>query len=208
MRRDWIGMQGMKHFAIELRRRRVYRAAGLYVVGAWIAIQVASELFVAFGISESALQYVWGVVVLLFPLAAIFAWLFEITSSGIRRTRSASVETGPDLSLRQIDFVILVALLVIGAMISYQFLGNILDAERDSPPVASREVGWNSIAVPPLESRRRVMVSAGLLVRRVRVARPVVVRRSPDVKLPLEFRRVVMHAGHHRRLPDHKGVRL
>ena len=152
MRRDWIGMQGMKYFAIELRRRRVYRAAGLYVVGAWIAIQVASELFVAFGISESALQYVWGVVVLLFPLAAIFAWLFEITSSGIRRTRSASVETGPDLSLRQIDFVILVALLVIGAMISYQFLGNILDAERDSPPVASREVGWNSIAVLPLEN--------------------------------------------------------
>lgn len=147
-----MGMQRLKHFAIELRRRRVYRAAGLYVVGAWIVIQVASELFVAFGIPESALRYVWGVVILLFPLAVIFAWFFELTSSGIRRTKPATVETGPDLSLRRIDFVILAALVVIGAMIFYQFLGNILDAERHSPSVAAREAGWNSIAVLPLEN--------------------------------------------------------
>ena len=142
----------MKHLAIELRRRRVFRAAGLYVVGAWIAIQVVSELFVAFGIPESALRYVWGVVILLFPLAVIFAWFFEITSSGIRRTEPASAETGHDPSLRRIDLVILAALVVIGAMISYQFLGNILDVERDSQSVEVREAGWNSIAVLPLEN--------------------------------------------------------
>ena len=145
-------MQRLKHFVIELRRRRVFRAAGIYVVGAWIAIQVASELFVAFGIPESALRYVWGVVILLFPLTVIFAWFFELTSSGIRRTKPVSVETGPDPSLRRIDFVILAAIVVIGAMIFYQFLGNILDAERDSPSVAVREAGWNSIAVLPLEN--------------------------------------------------------
>jgi len=145
-------MQRLKHFATELRRRRVFRAAGLYVVGAWIAIQVVSELFVAFAIPEGALRYVWGVVILLFPLAVIFAWFFEITSSGIRRTKPASVETGPDPSLRRIDFVILAALAVIGGMISYQFIRNILDVERESPSVAVREAGWNSIAVLPLEN--------------------------------------------------------
>ncbi len=145
-------MQRLKHFAIELRRRRVFRATGIYVVGAWVAIQVASELFVAFGIPESALRYVWGVVILLFPLTVIFAWFFELTSFGVRRTKPASVETGPDPSLRRIDFVILTGLVVIGAMIFYQFLGNILDAERDSPSVAVREAGWNTIAVLPLEN--------------------------------------------------------
>ena len=48
--------------------------------------------------------------------------------------------------LQRPDFV------VIGAMISYQFLGNILDVERDSLSVAVREAGWNSIAVLPLEN--------------------------------------------------------
>jgi len=152
MRRDWIGMQELKLFVIELRRRRVFRAAGLYVVGAWIGIQVTSELFVALDIPETALRYVWGVVILLFPLVVVFAWFFEITASGIRRTRPASAQTGPDFSLRRTDFVILAALFVIGSMISYQFLGNIVDAGRDSPPVASREAGWNSIAVLPLEN--------------------------------------------------------
>lgn len=145
-------MQRLKQFAMELRRRRVFRAAGLYVVGAWIAIQVASEMFVAFGIPENATRFVWSVVILLFPLVVIFAWFFEITSSGIRRTRPASVEIGPEPSLRRIDLVVLAALVVIGAMISYQFIGNILDAERDSTPVAVREAGWNSIAVLPLEN--------------------------------------------------------
>jgi len=145
-------MQRLKQFAMELRRRRVFRAAGLYVVGAWIAIQVASEIFVAFGIPENATRFVWSVVILLFPLVVVFAWFFEITSSGIRRTRPASVETGSDPSLRRIDFVILAALAVIAAMISYQFIGDILDTERDSTPVAAREVGWNSIAVLPLEN--------------------------------------------------------
>ena len=48
--------------------------------------------------------------------------------------------------------MILAALVVIAAMIPYQFVGNILDVERDSLSVAVREAGWNSIAVLPLEN--------------------------------------------------------
>ncbi len=33
----------------ELRRRRVYRLAGLYIVGAWLVIQVVEMLFQAWG---------------------------------------------------------------------------------------------------------------------------------------------------------------
>jgi len=145
-------MKRLKHLSIELRRRRVFRAAGFYTVGAWILIQVASELFVAFGIPESAMRYVWIVLILLFPLALVFAWFFEVTSSGIRRTGPTSADPSVDLSLRRTDFGILAALLLMGAVISFQFVGNILDSERESPAAASREAGWNSIAVLPLDN--------------------------------------------------------
>ena len=43
----------------ELHQRRVYRMAGLYIVGAWLLIQVAEISFDAWGIPESALRYLW-----------------------------------------------------------------------------------------------------------------------------------------------------
>lgn len=79
---------------------------------------------------NGCLRYVWGTLILLFPLAVVFAWLFEITASGIRRIGPVSAQAGADFLLRRTDFVILVALLVIGAMISYRFLGNMVGAER------------------------------------------------------------------------------
>ena len=72
-------MAGMWDLVKELRRRRVFGAVGLYVVGAWIAIQVASLVFPAIDVPESAIRYVWLAVMLLFPAWMIFAWFFEFT---------------------------------------------------------------------------------------------------------------------------------
>ncbi len=46
-------------FGQELRRRHVYRLAGLYIVEAWLIIQVAEMLFRAWGVPESALRYLF-----------------------------------------------------------------------------------------------------------------------------------------------------
>ncbi len=43
----------------EARRRRVFRVAALYVVGAWITLQAADLAFPGLGIPESAIRYVW-----------------------------------------------------------------------------------------------------------------------------------------------------
>jgi ABC-type transport system involved in cytochrome c biogenesis permease subunit len=49
----------------ELRRRRVFRLAGIYIVAAWVAVQVADQLFPAIGVPEEAILYVWLIVVFL-----------------------------------------------------------------------------------------------------------------------------------------------
>jgi TolB-like protein len=145
-------MQALRHIARELRRRRVYRAAGFYIVGAWVAVQVASALFEAFGTPETALRYVWIAAILLFPLVLVFAWFYEVTSAGIRRTADASADTDADLALRPADYSVLAALLVVGTIIAYPVLDNIFDAERESTIALHQEAGWNAIAVLPLES--------------------------------------------------------
>ena len=77
-------------FLGELKRRNVIRMAGLYLVGAWLVVQVGDTLFPAFGLPGWALR---GVIVLLaigFIPALLFAWIFELTPEGISREADAA----------------------------------------------------------------------------------------------------------------------
>jgi len=95
----------------ELRRRRVYRLAGLYIVGAWLVIQVADISFQAWGIPDSALRFLFIAAVACFPVALIFSWFYDITSKGIVRTDIACETERANLKLKRADYVILTALL-------------------------------------------------------------------------------------------------
>ena len=43
----------------ELKRRKVIRVAGLYILGTWVLLQVADLAFESWGIPSEALRYVW-----------------------------------------------------------------------------------------------------------------------------------------------------
>jgi adenylate cyclase len=76
----------------ELRRRRVLRTLGAYVVGGWVLLQVANTVAGPLGISlfmQKALIY--AVVIGVVP-AAILAWVYDLTRHGIVKTADA---TGP-----------------------------------------------------------------------------------------------------------------
>jgi hypothetical protein len=69
----------------EARRRRVFRVAGLYVV-AWVLLQVADVVFPGLGIPDTAVSALMYAVVLDFPVALVFGWMFDIGVDGLRRT--------------------------------------------------------------------------------------------------------------------------
>ena len=86
----------------ELRRRRVFTTAGLYVVGAWLLLQVADVLFPGWGLPDAAINVLFIAAVAGFPLALVFGWFFDITTHGIVRTAGAddaNAETPQALSL-------------------------------------------------------------------------------------------------------------
>ena len=74
-----------KELLKEARRRRVFRAAGLYIVGAWVVVQIALAAFPALSISEMAVRYVWLAALLGFPVAMVFGWLYDIRDGQIGR---------------------------------------------------------------------------------------------------------------------------
>jgi TolB-like protein/thioredoxin-like negative regulator of GroEL len=116
----------------ELQRRRVLRTAALYIVGAWLALQVADVVFPALGISEKALRFVLFGAVLGFPVALVFGWFYDIGTHGIRRTKAADVDaSGGAQTLRRTDYVILTALGAVVVAILYNAIGSVVEAPRD-----------------------------------------------------------------------------
>jgi len=143
-------------FILELRRRRIFRSTGFYIVAAWLILQVASLVFPALDIAEAAIRYVWAGLILALPLVLVFAWLYDVTPRGIVRTPPTGDEIDLDLRLRRTDYIVLIALLAVAAAISYQLGGEISEMGSDAPARPELlELEAGSVAVLPLENISR-----------------------------------------------------
>ncbi|HRP35539.1 MAG TPA: hypothetical protein PLI48_06610, partial [Gammaproteobacteria bacterium] len=61
----------------ELKRRRVFRVAGLYGVVAWIIAEVSSVVFPVLLLPEWTVTFIVVVLMLGFPVAMVLAWAFD-----------------------------------------------------------------------------------------------------------------------------------
>lgn len=145
-------MAGLPQLLKEMRRRRVFRVAGVYIVAAWVAVQVFSEAFPALGIPAEAIRFVWAGAIFAFPLALMFGWFYDVTPAGIVRTPPAEQDANYKLRLRPTDYAILAALLVVAIGIAYQQSIRIRDADTITEHHTATDTEPTSIAVLPLEN--------------------------------------------------------
>ena len=73
----------MPNFIRELRRREVFRTAGLYVGVVWILIEGASVLLPAFDAPDWALRAFIIVAIIGLPVVVVLAWIYDVTDRGI-----------------------------------------------------------------------------------------------------------------------------
>jgi len=108
----------------ELKRRNVFKVAFLYVVAAWLTLQVADLLFEALELPASWLRLVLALLILGFPFALIFSWVFEMTPEGLKREKdvdratSVTAHTGKKINLLiAVLLVIAIGVVVIDRLI-------------------------------------------------------------------------------------------
>ncbi len=145
----------------ELRRRNVIRMAGLYLVAAWLLVQVASTVLPAFEVPAWTVRTLIIVLAIGFIPALIFAWVFELTPEGIKRDADvpAHASIAPATGRRMDRMLLVVSVLAIAYFAFDKF---VLAPHRDAAlvertteavtAVASAEkskVNPNSIAVLP-----------------------------------------------------------
>jgi len=146
-------------FFSELKRRNVIRVSGVYAIVSWLLLQVAGALESGMLLPDWFDRLVLAVLLIGFPLAAIFAWAFELTPEGIKRT----AEVDPDESITartgsRLDMFLALGLFAFAAAIVVpQFLPDDRGPDAVSPrateqdrDTATRETSdGTSIAVLP-----------------------------------------------------------
>ncbi len=82
----------MKRFYRELQRRNVIKASISYLVVAWLILQVASIVFPILGLSPVIQKWILIVLAIGFPAWVIFAYIYELTPQGFRKTDNVAPE--------------------------------------------------------------------------------------------------------------------
>ncbi len=142
------------NFFAELKRRNVVRMAGLYLVGAWLIVQVAGTILPMFGAPDWLPRTIVILLVIGFVPALIFSWVFELTPQGLKRDEEVPLEQSiaPQTGRRMDRMIIAVLVLALGYFAVDKF---VLSPRRDfalSPNEHQPTVNAKSIAVLPFEN--------------------------------------------------------
>lgn len=76
------GADGTRNFFSELRDRKVYHTAVIYVAAAWAIIQFADIAGPRLGIPDGAIDVLLWILIVGFPIVIVLSWVFEIRSHG------------------------------------------------------------------------------------------------------------------------------
>jgi adenylate cyclase len=80
----------------ELRYRNVFKVAAAYAVVGWLLAQVADLVVDAFNLPDRFLQMIIIALVLGFPIAVFFAWIFELTPDGLKKAKDLPADMPKD----------------------------------------------------------------------------------------------------------------
>lgn len=148
-------------FIAELKRRNVIRMAGLYLVAAWLVVQVGATLLPVFDAPPWTMKALVLTLAVAFVPALAVAWIFELTPQGLKRDADVPPsESIAPKTARMLDRAIIVLLAI--ALGYFAFDKFVLSPRREAVLVAETErvaaargaaqaieLG-NSIAVLPL----------------------------------------------------------
>lgn len=136
-------------FLEELKRRNVFKVATAYAIAGWLIIQIATSVFPAFEFPNWTTQFVIILVGIGFPLSLIFAWAFELTPEGIKKSKEVEItESVTDRTGKRLNGIIIG---VLSVALFFVLVERIFFAKasilEDSELVAEMETA--SIAVLP-----------------------------------------------------------
>lgn len=135
----------------ELRRRNMFRVAGLYVGIAWIIIEASATLLPVFSAPDWLFRGLVYAAFAGFPIAMVLTWVYQLTDQGLQRdenTQQSDVE--PLIGGRSADFVVIGVLTVALAFSVYLNLQSDPPSPTQVPPLSLLIADFDNASADPL----------------------------------------------------------
>jgi TolB-like protein/Tfp pilus assembly protein PilF len=98
----------ISNFIEELKRRNVFKVAVAYAIAGWLIIQIVTVIEAPLNIPDWFDTVVIVLVGIGFPLTLIFAWAFELTPEGIKKSKEVEItESVTDRTGKKLNGVII-----------------------------------------------------------------------------------------------------
>lgn len=134
----------MQGFLYELKRRNVIRVALLYLVTAWLLLQIADVGMASLGLPPWTARFILLLLALGLPLVLAFSWIYELTPDGLRRDAEVAGTGASAGTSRRLDLATLIVALVAIAVVA----ADRLVPERSAPDAAVDVAASTPPAVP------------------------------------------------------------
>jgi TolB-like protein/Tfp pilus assembly protein PilF len=187
----------MNKLLTELRRRNIFRVAGVYAVVGWILAQITSLAADSFGAPDWVMKMIIVTLAVGFPIALLLAWAFEMTPEGVKRTEAVDEDQNVAAKpARTLDVVIIAGLVLVAALVIWQGTRGpaIRQAQNlsrtgsgnEAPIIHASDINNKSVAVLPFENRSKNEddayfadgVQDGLLTRLAKISALDVISRT------------------------------
>lgn len=140
-------MSRIQQFVGELRRRRVLRTTGGYIIIGWLVVQVVDTVSPALGWGDDVLRFVIVSLIAGLPLIAILSWFFDVVGGRVHLDE----HDHPDVARgRAIDYII-ISVLAAALFVSLVYRPTLRPGAEPKAEIAARVAG-NVVAVMPLET--------------------------------------------------------
>jgi len=142
----------MGKFFDELKRRNVVRVGIAYIVVGWIVFQIGEVMFPTFGTPDWVFKTIILVIAVGFPFALIFAWAFELTPEGVKKTRDVNVAASVTATTgKKLNYIIIAALVIALGYFVWE-----RQVPTDSPAHRPDSVAEPSAAIEAIEAGESV----------------------------------------------------
>lgn len=115
--------QRLKSLLAEMRRRNMFRVAGTYTVVSWIMVQIASITAASFGAPDWVMKMIIVTLLIGFPVAAVFAWAFEMTPEGVKLTEAVHEDQSmTHRTAQKLDLAILAGIILVAGLMIFSYV--------------------------------------------------------------------------------------
>lgn len=142
----------------DLKRRNVFKVLTAYAVASFIMLQLCDILFPATGLADAVIGYILGLLLLGLPLIVIFAWMFEVTPEGLKRSKKvSSMDSITHFTGQRMNLIIIALLTIALAFFAFEYINETDDPVETATLPAPPEVHPEPVA-KPVDTRPSIAV--------------------------------------------------